>query len=114
MNVTGTWVYKEDFEGGSDVGTAHFIQDGSSFKGTIEYTETIDNETPFCIEQSIEGLIINNKVVFKGTSFKMIHGEDNLEYSLDSWEGQLNSEGKIIGYSIDQNGICGIFTLERE
>lgn len=114
MDVTGTWIYKEDFEGGSDMGSAYLMQDGTKITGKIEYTELIDDEVPFHIQQSIEGLILNNKVVFKGTSYKVLNGEEGLEYSLDSWEGQLNSEGRIIGYSIDQSGICGIFTLDRK
>lgn len=114
MNLTGNWIFKEEFETGVNVGFAHLSQELDTIWGSIELTETLHGEAPIQLIQKIEGLILEDKIILKGTSCKITNGGDSeTEYSLDTWEGTLNSDGIIIGSSIDQQGVCGIFTMNR-
>lgn len=113
MDLSGKWLFQEDFETGINSGFATIHQDDDKFIGKLELTEKLLDEPPIHLEQTIEGLVMGRKVIFKGKDFKLINGPDECEYALDSWEGTINSEGKIIGSSIDQHGICGVFTMER-
>lgn len=115
MNISGKWFFKEDFETGVSSGIATLNQDGNRLWGEIEMTETLKGEPPLHIIQKLAGIILDKKVVLKGTQYKILNGgNDKSEYSLDNWEGNINSEGKIIGSSIDQQGICGIFVMENK
>ena len=113
MDLSGKWLFKEDFETGINSGVAIINQDEDQISGKLNLTEKLFDESPIQLEQTFEGLIMGKKVIFKGKAFRLINGPDDCEYALDSWEGTINSEGNIIGSSIDQHGICGVFTMER-
>lgn len=114
MEISGKWFFKEEFETGVCNGIAHLFQEGNKLWGEIEMTENIKGHSPLHLTQKLAGIVIDKKIVLKGTSYKILNGGDNrTEYSLDNWEGNINSEGKIIGSSIDQEGTCGIFVMEH-
>lgn len=114
MNLTGNWIFKEEFETGVNSGFAKLSQENNNIWGTFELTETLTGKAPIHVVQKVEGIVIEGRIIIKGTSIKVTNGgDDNTEYSLDTWEGTLNSDGKIIGSSIDQEGICGVFTMSR-
>lgn len=113
MDLSGKWLFQEDFETGINSGIATIHQDDDKISGKLELTEKLMDESPIQLEQTIEGLIMGKKVIFKGQEFRLVNGPDECEYALDSWEGTINSEGQIIGSSIDQHGICGVFTMKR-
>jgi hypothetical protein len=115
MNISGTWFFKEEFETGVSTGTAKIFQQDDLLSGEISMTLNIKDETPLHLIQTLEGIVIDSKIVLKGSSYRIVNGGNSeSEYSLDNWEGTLNSEGKIIGCSIDLQGICGVFTMERK
>ncbi len=112
-NITGTWIYSEDFGFGNDKGKAVLKQDGKKVTGAFEYTERIDDEEPFEVRQMIEGDFDGELLEIKGVSVELSEGCD-IVYNLDEWEGRLTEEGKIVGSSFDAEGLCGVFVLERE
>ena len=115
MNISGKWFFKEEFETGVSSGIATLTQEDNRIWGEIEMTENIKGEAPLHLIQKLSGIILDRKIVLKGTGYKILNGGDyKSEYSLDNWEGNINSEGKIIGSSIDQEGICGIFVMESK
>lgn len=113
MNIAGKWLFQEDFETGVNSGFAHIEQDEDRISGKLELKEQLHDEEPIDVVLNFEGLIMGNKIIFKGNDFRLVNGPDDCEYALDSWEGILNSEGKIVGSSIDQEGICGVFLMEK-
>lgn len=115
MEVSGKWFFKEEFETGVSTGIAHLHQEDNRLWGEIEMTENIKGQSPLHLIQNLAGIVFERKIVLKGVSYKILNGGDHrTEYSLDNWEGNINSEGKIIGSSIDQQGICGIFVMEKQ
>ena len=113
MDLSGSWSIKEDFSRGLTSGIVKFIQKGNKLTGTMDVTETIEDEAPIQVKQTIEGHIEENRITFKALDFKIINGPDDAEYCLDNWEGTMNSIGQIIGSSIDEQGLCGVFIMER-
>ncbi len=114
MNLTGQWLFKEEFETGVNSGYAKLTQEDNKLWGIFELTETLRGHAPIYVIQKVEGIVMEGKIIIKGTSIDLINGGDeNTEYSPDTWEGTLNSDGNIIGSSIDQEGICGVFTMCR-
>ncbi len=114
MDISGKWFFKEEFETGVCNGEAKLFQEDNKLWGEIEMTENIKGQSPLHLIQKLAGIVLDKKIVLKGTSYKILNGGDfRTEYSLDNWEGNINSEGKIIGSSIDQEGTCGIFVMER-
>lgn len=113
MDISGKWLFSEDFETGVNSGFAFLDQEDDRITGRLELTEQLHDETPIHVVQEIEGLVMGGKIIFKGNEFKLMNGTEDCEYALDSWEGILNSEGKIVGSSIDEQGICGVFIMEK-
>lgn len=112
MNLTGNWIFKEEFETGVNSGFARLSQEGHKIIGTFELTETLKGRAPIHVVQQVEGIVMAGKIIIKGTRIEVTNGgDDSTEYSPDTWEGTLNSSGDIIGSSIDQEGICGVFTM---
>lgn len=115
MDISGNWLFKEEFETGVSTGTAKLFQEGNRLWGEILMTENIKGKSPLHLVQNLAGIVFERKIVLKGVSYNILNGgDDKTEYSLDNWEGSINSEGKIIGSSIDHQGVCGIFVMERQ
>ncbi len=114
MNLTGEWLINEEFDRGVSSGNVRLSQaEDNTLSGEIFLLENEKGEAPFYIKQTVEGIVIENKVILKGKKFEILNGEKNAEYFLDSWEGQVNSEGDIIGSTIDLNGECGVFIMKK-
>lgn len=112
-DLSGKWSFKEEFDYGHTKGSVTFIQNGDKLFGTAILTEFQDGDSPFEVKQEIEGIVMENNVVFKGIQFELVSPEIDCDYYLDSWEGKINSAGDIIGSSIDQSGACGVFIMKR-
>ncbi len=112
MDISGKWKYEEDFGFGKDHGEAFFEQQGDRFSGYLKYTESIEDEADFTIHQTVEGTVSNEEIIFRGTSIEML-SDTKMEYNLDTWEGILTPEGKIVGSSYDNHEVFGVFVLER-
>ena len=111
-NITGRWTFNEDFGFGKDEGFAEFTQEGDSITGVVVYTERIDDETPFRVQQEVEGNFdgVNFKVT--GTKVELLDVENQFEYHLDIWEGILNANNQIVGHSYDDHDCFGVFVME--
>ncbi|PCH71719.1 MAG: hypothetical protein COC06_00315 [Bacteroidales bacterium] len=111
-SLTGRWTFNEDFGFGKDEGFADLIQEGGIIKGVMVYTERIDDETPFRVQQEVEGSFdgVNFKVT--GTKVELLDVEKEFEYHLDTWEGTLNANNQIVGHSYDDHDCFGVFVME--
>ncbi|NOU18053.1 MAG: hypothetical protein HOO91_10915 [Bacteroidales bacterium] len=113
-NISGKWIFSEEFECGLDNGFAFFIQNENSITGYLEYEEKIEDDEPFFVHQEISGTIHGNKISLKGQKALSPDGSVIIDYNLDTLEGTLTHEGKIVGHSFDSEDICGVFVLARE
>ena len=111
-SIAGRWTFNEDFGFGKDEGFAEFTQEGNTIKGVMVYTERIDGETPFRVQQEVEGSFDGTNLSVTGTSVELLDVEKEFEYNLDTWEGVLNARNQIIGHSYDNHECFGVFILE--
>ncbi len=110
--ISGRWTFNEDFGFGKDEGFAEFEQTGTTVTGVVVYTERIDGETPFRVEQFVEGTFQNNQLTITGTKVNLLDVEKPFEYHLDTWEGILNANHQIVGHSYDNHECFGVFVME--
>ena len=113
-DISVNWIYKENFSVGNDNGFINITQYGNSFTGKMHYVETIYGEESFTICQTVEGFIEGNQIQFSGVGYDILKGDDNIEYELDSWVGEITDNGIIIGSSEDEEGVCGVFVMQRK
>jgi hypothetical protein len=113
-DISGKWMFAEEFECGKDEGIAFFTQNGNNITGYLEYEETIEDEKPFSVRQEIAGTINGNHIYLKGIQALSANGSPLHDYNLDTLEGTLTHEGKIVGHSYDCEDICGVFILAKE
>lgn len=113
-DLSGRWIFFEEFDFGTDSGFAELTQDGDSVKGYFEYEESIEDEEPFMIRQYYNGTIEGDKITFVGERCTNLDNEPFENYNLDTLEGTYTCEGKIVGHSFDCENFCGVFVLQRE
>ena len=113
-DISGKWKFSEEFECGIDNGIAYFTQSGNAITGYLEYEEKIEDEEPFSLRQEISGTIHGNHVKLIGVKVLSLDGSILKDYNLDTLDGTLTHEGKIVGHSFDSEDICGVFVLTRE
>lgn len=111
-NITGRWSFNEDFGFGKDEGFAEFTQNGDKLSGVVVYTERIEEETPFRVEQYVEGCFDGTNFSVTGTKVELLDVEKQFEYNLDTWEGVLNTQNQIVGHSHDGHDCFGVFIME--
>ncbi|MGQ1910971.1 hypothetical protein ACT3CE_14440 [Marinifilum sp. RC60d5] len=111
-NITGRWSFNEDFGFGKDEGFAEFTQNGDKLTGVVVYTERIDEETPFRVEQHVEGSYDGTNFSVTGTKVELLDVEKQFEYNLDTWEGILNAQNQIVGHSHDGHECFGVFIMQ--
>lgn len=110
--ISGRWSFNEDFGFGKDEGFAEFTQEGETLKGVVVYTERIDGETPFRVQQEVEGSFEGTNFKLTGTLVELLDTDIEIEYHLDTWEGILNAKNQIVGHSYDNHGCFGVFVME--
>jgi hypothetical protein len=110
--ISGRWSFKEDFGFGKDEGFAEFEQVGEKITGCVVYTERIEDEIPFRVQQNIEGSFDGTHLVVSGTKVELLDVETPFEYHLDTWEGILNANHQIVGHSYDNHDCFGVFVME--
>ncbi len=111
--ISGRWSFNEDFGFGRDEGFAEFEQSGENITGVVVYTEKIDNEMPFRVEQFVKGTFKDKELIITGTKVNLLDVEKQFEYNLDTWEGELNINNQIVGHSYDNHECFGVFVMER-
>ena len=114
LNITGRWRFQEDFGFGKDSGYAELNQKGSRVKGVLRFTEQIEGEETFVVKQEISGRIDGNKINLKSHSCEILFSDEDIIYELDTWEGEIMPDGRIVGNSKDAEGTVGAFTMERQ
>jgi len=112
QNISGRWSFNEDFGFGKDEGFAEFTQEGENLKGVLVYTERIEGDTPFRVQQEIEGTFDGQQLKLAGTAVEILDAEEEIEYHLDCWEGILNDKNQIVGHSYDDHECFGVFVME--
>ncbi len=111
-DLTGKWKFREEFDFGIDEGTAEFIQDGNGIKGELLFTEKIEDDPDFEVHSTVKGFVDDNNVFFDVIKF-VIDSNADIEYFPEKREGIVNIQGQIVGSSVDEQGICGVFIMER-
>lgn len=114
LNLTGRWRFEEDFGFGKDSGYAELNQKGIHLKGVLRFSEQIDGEETFIVKQELTGRINGTKIYLKSHSCEILFSDEDIIYELDTWEGDLLPNGKIVGNSEDAEGTGGSFVMERE
>ena len=112
-DISGKWIFNEEFECGADKGYAFIAQKGTQITGYLEYEEAIEDEEPFMVKQEFIGTFKRNKLKIEGKKATSPNGEELVGYNLDIQEGTFTREGKIVGHSHDCDDICGVFVMSR-
>jgi hypothetical protein len=113
-NLSGKWMLTEKYEDGITTADVNIIQEGSELKGYMIISDKPDDEEEFIINESITGFIDNNKISLSGTGIRVIKGElEKNEYNLDQWRGEIVDINTIEGFSIDEDGTHGKFSMKR-
>ncbi|MFT5750258.1 MAG: hypothetical protein ACI93S_001534 [Ancylomarina sp.] len=110
--ISGRWSFTEDFGFGKDEGFAEFTQEGENITGVLVYTERIEDETPFRVQQDIQGTFNGQELKITGTAVEILDVEEEIKYYLDTWEGVLNDKNQIVGHSYDDHECFGVFVME--
>lgn len=113
IDLTGRWRYQEDFGFGKDNGFAELMQQGSKLMGELRFAEQIEGEETFLVKQEVTGNIHGNKIKIKSHSCEILFSDEDIIYELDTWEGEITPDGRIIGKSRDAEGTQGVFLMER-
>lgn len=113
IDITGRWLFSEDFGYGTDTGYVDLEQSGSRLSGTLQFAEQIEGEETFIVRQEVYGTVTGRIVSLKSKSCEILFSNQDIAYELDSWKGKINNEGKITGKSIDDEGTTGTFVMER-
>ena len=113
IDLSGKWKFKEDFSFGKDEGAAELNQIGKDITGVLEFTETIEDESPFKVRCELQGSVVGNMVTLNVVNFKILSSKEPIEYYPETREGIINANGQIVGSSEDEQGVCGIFVFER-
>ncbi len=113
MNLTGEWHFFEQFEAGFDMGYAILKQVGEQITGTLVYHEYIYDEDVFLISINVEGEVIDDRLMLRGTSYEIIEASMPIEYCLDDRIAELTDAHRIEGHSVDDQNLEGRFILRR-
>ena len=109
MDLTGKWKYSEHY----GEGELYLKQEGRKLSGRIVFSDRLEGEEPYMIQEFLAGEIHERKVRLEATEYDIIHSEYKISYELDSWFGLLVEEGVIKGVSSDDQGVEGYFVFEK-
>ena len=71
MNLTGKWLFQEEFSLGMDRGIANLVHQGDVITGVLEFEEKIEDETPFKVNCQLEGGVVKGVITLNVTCFDM-------------------------------------------
>lgn len=111
--IAGKWSFNEDFGIGNDTGYAFFKVKDNKIVGILKVTEQIEGDASFIVQHQIEGTVEDNQFSFRSVASEVLYSIEPIDYELDQWEGTYTKEGKIVGSSIDDQGTCGVFIMEK-
>lgn len=113
MELTGKWRYREEYGYGMTEGELVLTQEGEQLAGRIIFTDRMDDEEEYMIQEFVRGWVRDRKVKLEAYEYDIIHSEHEVVYELDCWFGILLDEGTIKGISEDDQGVEGYFVFER-
>ena len=113
MELTGKWRYREEYGYGMTEGELVLTQEGEQLSGRIIFTDRMDDEEEYMIQEFVRGWVRDRKVKLEAYEYDIIHSEHEVVYELDCWFGILLDEGTIKGISEDNQGVEGYFVFER-
>lgn len=113
MELTGKWKYIENYGYGVAEGELYLKQEGDKLSGRIVFTDKMEGERSYMIQEFLTGSIEGRKVKIEAVEFDIIHAEFSVTYELDTWFGLLVDEVTIKGVSVDDQGVEGYFEFEK-
>ncbi len=113
MNLTGKWKYIENYGYGVAEGELYLRQNGQHLSGRIVFSDKVEGETSYMIQEFLEGEVDGRKVRLDAVEFDIIHSEVAITYELDHWFGLLLDAQTIKGVSKDRQGVEGYFEFEK-
>ncbi len=113
MNLTGKWKYTENYGYGVAEGELYLTQRDQLLSGRIVFTDKVEKETSYMIQEFLTGTLEGRKVKLEATEFDIIHSEFSITYELDSWFGMLVDDTTIKGVSVDEQGVEGYFEFQK-
>lgn len=111
-DLTGFWRLQEEYEFGITQADTYLVQVRDQLLGHMIIQDRMDDGTELVIEQTIAGEIQGPNVALAGTDVRALRGRLG-EYYLDQWEGVVEHENRIVGYSEDLAGTAGMFVMDR-
>ena len=112
-DLSGKWMYREEYERGKSTGEMTLKQVGARLSGKIIFMDRADNGESFMMQEELSGTLDGRKIRLKAISADVVYAERAIEYKLDEWFGLLVDEHTIIGLSRDEQEIEGYFTFSR-
>ena len=113
FQLTGTWRIEEEYEHGTTIAQANLVQVGNQVQGFILILDIMDDGSELILQESVYGEIEGIQVFLEATGIRILSGHLD-DYFLDRWEGVMESEDLITGYSEDEAGTRGRFLMTRE
>lgn len=113
MDLTGKWRYREEYGYGMTEGELVLTQKGKKLSGRIIFTDTVEDEEGYMIQEFVRGSVQDRKVRLDSYEYDIIHAEYDVNYELDGWFGILVDDRTIKGMSMDQQGVEGFFVFEK-
>ena len=114
MDLTGNWIYNEDFEFGSSIGEVQIVQTGKEISATFVFTEKVIDEYEIEVQEKVKGLIADNKVLLKSVEVQAKQDGRLIDYLPNNCVIQYISENKLVGSTYDSENVCGVFVMERK
>ncbi|TLX75219.1 hypothetical protein E9993_09975 [Labilibacter sediminis] len=113
IDLSGSWKFKEDFSFGKDEGVAELNQEANDITGVLSFTEIIEGEEAFEVRCQLKGTISDHEITLNVVEYEIVSSSEPIEYYPETREGIVNVNGQIVGSSEDEQGVCGVFVLER-
>ena len=114
MDISGKWIYMEDFEYGKSEGEVDFIQAGKQVIGIFTFTERVENEYKIDVTEKVKATISDGKVLLQSIEVSALQDGRLIDYLPNTFDGHLVSENKLVGSTYDNEDVCGVFILERD
>ena len=113
LDLTGTGSYEEEYTNGKAKGELYLRQEGEKLSGRVVFTDQIQGEEPYMIQEFMEGSISGRKIKLEAKAYDVIHSESEICYDLDRWIGVVLRDHYITGMSTDKQQADGYFTLKK-
>lgn len=114
MDISGTWVYQEDFEFGKSEGEATLTQTGDQIMGVFSFIEKVENDYEIEVTEQVKGTIAEGKVLLESIAVLAKENGKEISYLPNNFEVYLVAENKLVGSTFDSENVCGVFVLERK